>query len=866
MPGTIGFQNDYDPATEETPLSVIIPTCSYVALLLGFVIYLLTARREPQYFSENNDEFEEEKNADDKNPSKLAASQKSNSNNQPIIADLTPEDPTISNSGKNVSSHSTSKSAQNRRNSQKSSIAASHAMGQNTDATSLQFEKPNVTSAPSLASTSPLEKSALSAPSNPDQPPVPAQEFPRPLRSWDLMSNAAMRFRHGHFSGRSVQRLVQQERHAQEASQHEGSSHASQSRGSSWNSRGTGMSYGAGRGGRASEVANEMLESQAIEGEAEFYRQRYIERSAAQSQQQRQAQEAQNSVGSSFARRYLMSSKRTSGAPSVVSRTSSGRSRMPRLSPDVVSPDDAADAFDTGVSLSPERNENDQPTPQAGCCGNLLELAEPDQEARRILGLAAPSTLGAVAEPCFRLGMVAIISHFIDVDSMIAFVLVILFVRITTEELSGAITDAESSMLHQALSMGGDDGFLAAGQQMQLAVVMQLLTAIPILLGWALAMKPLVSWLIPENDHVSELASQYTQIIVVDYGLQAASRAFLLVFHLTGQGQFELYVDMCGTAVTIVCIALAASLADEPSLNDIALIQLAIGVSKIVAKIVFVTRRGLLQPYRVGFFGRLSLLDRQAVWSFMMTMLPLLMGSLVELREWEILVLFVRHLGGAEVAAWALMGILWEIFEASTEGLGEAAAVRVSLALSESNPEAAKVIAHKSILLCGISSIVITGVFLMTGTKLSVALTQDTTLQHLFNNLVGTTGLANIAMSLSQVYWSLLGSQGRFGVASSCILLCRWLLTMPLACLYIFKATFDLPSITSALAVGYMTSTTLLAWRLHKSDWTFYSNLALEDAMPEDLGLLDAEESEGEEEEEDDFDFDDESSDSTGFG
>mmetsp|Transcript_25539 Transcript_25539/g.58621 ORF Transcript_25539/g.58621 Transcript_25539/m.58621 type:complete len:344 (-) Transcript_25539:41-1072(-) len=343
----------------------------------------------------------------------------------------------------------------------------------------------------------------------------------------------------------------------------------------------------------------------------------------------------------------------------------------------------------------------------------------------------------------------------------------------------------------------------------------------------------------------------------------------MLIFHLTGQAQFELYVDLCATAVTIVAIALTATTAQEPTLAWIGWIQVVIGIMKIGIKIGFIAFKGLLEPYWKGLFGSLSFTDRQAAWAFVGTTMPLLMGSLIELREWEILLFFVRHLGGAEVATWALMGIIWEIFEASTEGLGEAAAVRVSFLLSENCPDVAKLLAHKSVLLGMVLSMVVTGIFLMIGSNLSVALTQDTMIQHLFNNLVGTTGLANISMSLSQVYWSLLGSQGRFGLASSTILLCRWLLTMPLAAIYIFQPTFELSAVASALAIGYMTSTLSMARRLYGSDWDLYSRLSRDDIVPgedlEDVGLLDDDD---EEEDDDDIldDFDDSGSDSTGFG
>ena len=44
--------------------------------------------------------------------------------------------------------------------------------------------------------------------------------------------------------------------------------------------------------------------------------------------------------------------------------------------------------------------------------------------------------------------------------------------------------------------------------------------------------------------------------------------------------------------------------------------------------------------------------------------------------EWEILLIFAAYLGPAEAASWAMLCYVWDIFEATTEGIGDAAEVR----------------------------------------------------------------------------------------------------------------------------------------------------------------------------------------------
>ena len=49
------------------------------------------------------------------------------------------------------------------------------------------------------------------------------------------------------------------------------------------------------------------------------------------------------------------------------------------------------------------------------------------------------------------------------------------------------------------------------------------------------------------------------------------------------------------------------------------------------------------------------------------------------------------------MSAWALLGSMWEVLEASTEGIGEAAAIRVAYLLAVGQPEQAKLLSYKVI-------------------------------------------------------------------------------------------------------------------------------------------------------------------------
>lgn len=267
----------------------------------------------------------------------------------------------------------------------------------------------------------------------------------------------------------------------------------------------------------------------------------------------------------------------------------------------------------------------------------------------------------------------------------------------------------------------------------------------------------------------------------------------------------------------------------------------------------------------------------QAVSGFVLQALPLFLGSLLELGEWEVLILFVSHLGGAEVAVWAMMGVVWEIFLAFTEGLGEAASVRVSFFLAEGLPVEAKRLAHKAVFLSIVMALGVTSIFLIAGPGIAVALSKDTALQHLFYQLVGMSGLANISMTMAQMYWSLAGAQGRYSVASATILFCRWLLVLPLASICVYRYQYDLVAVAGSVALGYAVATVALAWYVFNSDWHAVACSMQEDEEQElynddlnphqlyqqdnaDMVLCDVEDEDDEDESSDDDDSDNSSS------
>lgn len=323
---------------------------------------------------------------------------------------------------------------------------------------------------------------------------------------------------------------------------------------------------------------------------------------------------------SAFGRGMLNSRRRMSSRRSAKSTsTASVKSVMPPLNPDAISPNDAADAHDPGRITSMEVQE--ESIEITVCCGpgalwraktisagweELLELAAPNYETRRIVSLGLPLTLGAITEPLCRVVTAAFIARNLGTDSMVAFVLVFLLLRLTTQELAGAVVDAESTLILNALCSGPESGIYLAGQYVQLALVLQFVMTIPVFVIWVFYIGDVVNWLV-SSSIIATLAMHYTRVIIYRFLVQIISRTFAVVLHESGNENFDSTVGVCENIITMVTIACVVSRVEGVSLDTVGWIQVLIGCGAAVTKISWSLYQGWLQPYLNGILTNVAL-------------------------------------------------------------------------------------------------------------------------------------------------------------------------------------------------------------------------------------------------------------------
>lgn len=190
--------------------------------------------------------------------------------------------------------------------------------------------------------------------------------------------------------------------------------------------------------------------------------------------------------------------------------------------------------------------------------------------------------------------------------------------------------------------------------------------------------------------------------------------------------------------------------------------------------------------------------------------------------------MFISYLGAAEVAAWSVLGSIWETFEAATEGIGDAAEVRVAYHLGKANPEMAYISAQKSILVGVLFSCFITSIFFIIGENLAGFFTTDEVLQYMVNDAVPLIGLGNITMTYGMVCWAIIGAQGRYRLATLTAFIASWFVTVPMAALSTYVFYFDLKGVTASVVIGYQVAGVCMTYIVLRSDWERLSKIVVE--------------------------------------
>jgi len=499
------------------------------------------------------------------------------------------------------------------------------------------------------------------------------------------------------------------------------------------------------------------------------------------------------------------------------------------LMSDNIFPNDAADANDPGFSNMEEeyticcgRNAIWRPSVIAKGLDYLFELSEYDNETKRILKLSIPFTVSAIVGEIFEIIGLAFVGHFLGTNSLAAYAIVEILLGTTGEAIDG-IVDASTTVCTHAVGTGNN---YLAGQYIQMSSILYFLGSIPCIIFWLIYTHPAVMWL-QLGDEIATIGSAYAYPALVSGLVEGLSECYHNILEVTDHEQYCMYFDIVEGIIELVIEYFVLS-TWKISLAELAWLEFALGNVFLVISVVYTYKRGWMKSFWKGIFMNNSLKNTAGLMNVLTTAAPLSLGNLMSYAEWEVLTICAAYLGTAEVTTWAILGSVWECFEAATGGIGDGAEVRVAYHLGRGNPSMARTSAYKSLLIGVLLGIIITAILLIIGDDLPGLFTTDRTIQRMIIDVIPLIGLGNVTMTFGMLSWSIVGAQGRYRLATFVMLICSFFVTMPLAAGMTYGLYLDLKGLVSAVVIGYGITGMVMSYIIIRSDWGRLSHTIIE--------------------------------------
>jgi hypothetical protein len=231
----------------------------------------------------------------------------------------------------------------------------------------------------------------------------------------------------------------------------------------------------------------------------------------------------------------------------------------------------------------------------------LLTIAEWDREMKRIIKLAIPFSLGAVAKGIFNTIQVGLVAHYLGTESVAAFTIVDLILGLTQEFFGGfALTVA--SLGSQAV---GSKNHKLAGEYVQISVILYAVFFIPNILCWIFLTDDVVK-LFGFNDNTAYIAQNYAYFYVFKQLVDGFYEAISSLLEIIDHERFSVFMSIASEVVTTV-VVLAFLLTQSITLADVGLIQLIITIVSFGLTTALALWFGWMKKYTEGLFRTCAL-------------------------------------------------------------------------------------------------------------------------------------------------------------------------------------------------------------------------------------------------------------------
>ena len=289
-------------------------------------------------------------------------------------------------------------------------------------------------------------------------------------------------------------------------------------------------------------------------------------------------------------------------------------------------------------------------------CEKTFSVIRYDKETSRILILGIPFVLAAVSEALFDAITLALVSKYLGVEALSAFVVTNVLLGLTDTFIKG-VADALNTVCSHAI---GADNYFLAGQYTQIALMIYVIGSVPLCVCWWFLMDDAIRWF-GMNERVVEIGAQYTKLVMFDYMAVGMFDTFTALLDVSGYALPATIMDLVAASLDLLSVWLLLMFVEGMDLFWVGMAQMVSSVVIYGVFVCFVVCKGWIDPFKSGLVHSFGLKNIPAVKYVLKTAIPLSIGTLLEYGEWEALTFFAAVLGPAEGkhSLWILEIVYW---------------------------------------------------------------------------------------------------------------------------------------------------------------------------------------------------------------
>eukprot|EP00536_Pseudo-nitzschia_multiseries_P007545 jgi/Psemu1/240318/estExt_Genewise1.C_1780065 len=454
-----------------------------------------------------------------------------------------------------------------------------------------------------------------------------------------------------------------------------------------------------------------------------------------------------------------------------------------------------------------------------------------------MLALGFPYLIQAVVRAASSMIQMGIVGHQLGTAELSAWVLLDLFITLTSDTVESVLKSAET-MISQIVESEDEKSSRRIGGYLQLSVMFYVMGMVPLVVFWSCFTEDLLLFL-NQDPAIAEEGQRYAIAYVISILLGGIITAFQSTLDVVG---FEIQSTICSVIghvaelLTIAAVLCCDSVFPEMTLGELGWVYVIVNVCYLAGILVAIYRYGWLEDYYEGLFSSpFSMLKAittsnhamsgddvvsgAALRLLMSNTLQFALGDILFKGEWQILVLFSRSLGPAEVVAWGVLGEIWTQLEFIVTAIAEGCEVRVASALGSGDVENAKLLAYKAIWVCFVWGVLVSVVFFTFEDQIPQLITTYPLLQEMISYNLPMISLVNIVSGIALMAEHVLWCQNRAPLSTVLCSFTSCLVTLPLAGLSSCLFHFNLIGQTASVAIGASTFAALSMYFVVSSDW-----------------------------------------------